>query len=158
MLVIADSSALVALATCDVLDILPQIFDEIRVPEAVYREVVVDGKPLADELKEFLASRVTAVTLQSMVVNVGGLGAGELEAMALYKSLTADYLLIDDRRARRIAEANGIECIGSLWVLLEAKRDGKLRELKPLIDKLRVSSLRFSEAVLQRVLELAQEV
>lgn len=124
---------------------------------AVYHEVVVEGKPLADELKTFLASRVTAVTLQSMVVNVGGLGAGELEAMALYKSLTADYLLIDDRRARRIAEANGIECIGSLWVLLEAKRDGKLRELKPLVDKLRLSSLRFSEAVLQKVLELAQE-
>lgn len=157
MLIIADTSALVALATCDALEVLAQVFDEIRVPEAVYNEVVVEGKPLASELKVFLSTRVTPVELAKVIVNAGGLGVGELEAMVLYKSLAADYLLIDDRRARRIAEANGIHCVGSLWVLLVAKRDGKIKKIKPFIEKLRYSPLHFSETLLQKVLELAQE-
>ncbi len=44
MLVIADSSALVALATCEALDVLLELFDEIKVPQAVYSEVVSPGK------------------------------------------------------------------------------------------------------------------
>jgi predicted nucleic acid-binding protein len=45
MLVIADSSALVALSTCDALDVLLQAYDDIRVPQAVYDEVIIKGKP-----------------------------------------------------------------------------------------------------------------
>ena len=45
MLVIADSSALVALATCDALDVLTLIYKEIRVPQAVFDEVSAPDKP-----------------------------------------------------------------------------------------------------------------
>jgi len=44
MLIIADSSALVALSICDALDLLSKAYDDIRVPQAVYDEVVVKGK------------------------------------------------------------------------------------------------------------------
>ncbi len=47
MLVVADSSALVALALCDGLNLLDQLFDEVKVPQAVDDEVVVKGKPEA---------------------------------------------------------------------------------------------------------------
>lgn len=40
MLVVADSSALIALATCEGLDLLLKVYDDIKVPEAVYTETV----------------------------------------------------------------------------------------------------------------------
>ncbi len=40
MLVIADSSALIALATCDGLNVILQVYEDIKVPEAVYAEKV----------------------------------------------------------------------------------------------------------------------
>jgi predicted nucleic acid-binding protein len=45
MLVVADTSALVALAACQQLHLLEVLFDEIRVPPAVHRECTVPGKP-----------------------------------------------------------------------------------------------------------------
>ena len=45
MLIVADSSALIALATCDGLDVLLQVYDDIKIPEAVYVETVSPEKP-----------------------------------------------------------------------------------------------------------------
>ena len=46
MLIVADSSPLITLAICEGLFLLDGLFDEIAVPQAVYQEVVFEGKPL----------------------------------------------------------------------------------------------------------------
>jgi predicted nucleic acid-binding protein len=92
-----------------------------------------------------------------MVLAAGGLGRGEIEAMALYKQLSADALLIDDHRARIIAEHNQINCIGALGILLVAKQRGKLSKVAPYIQRLRQSSIHYSDDLLNRVLKLAGE-
>ncbi len=157
MLVVADSSALIALATCDGLDILPRIYDDVKVPQAVYEEVIKPGKPQAAELETFLSARVIEVNTTQWVIAASGLGRGEIEAMALYKQLSADALLIDDHRARIIAEHNQINCIGALGVLLYAKQSRKIDRLTPYIQKLRASAIRYEDALLDKVLKLAGE-
>src|SRR5215216_4087718 len=140
MLIEADSSALIALATCDGLNVILQVYDDIKVPEAVYAEVVAPEKPQSHALGEFLSSHVVKVDTARWVLAAGGLGRGEIEAMALYKELAADALLIDDQRARVIAEHNQIKCIGALGLLLMAKQNGQIHEIAPYIHKLRDSS------------------
>jgi hypothetical protein len=157
MLVIADSSALVALATCDALDVLTQVYEDIRAPTAVYDEVAVPEKPQGAMLSSFLAGRVVSVDISRWVVAAGGLGQGVLEAMALYKQLSADALLIDDRRARTIAEHNQIVCIGALGILLLAKHRAIISQVSPYVEKLRTSPLHYGEALLAKVLSLANE-
>lgn len=157
MLIGADSSALIALATCDGLDVLSQVYDDIKVPEAVYAEVVAPEKPQSDALGSFLAGRAMKVDTTRWVLAAGGLGRGEIEAMALYKELAADALLIDDHRARVIAEHNQIHCVGALGLLLIAKQSGKIREIASYIQKLRYSSIHYGDALLDRVLKLAGE-
>ncbi|MGZ9224233.1 MAG: DUF3368 domain-containing protein [Anaerolineales bacterium] len=115
MIIVADSSALIALATCDGLDVLLRVYDDVRVPQAVYIEVAEPEKP------------------------------------------QAAALLIDDHRARVIAEHNQINCIGTLGVLLFAKQVGKIDKIAPYIQKLRPSSIRYGEALLNKVLKLAGE-
>ena len=145
MLIVADSSALVALATCQCLELLDQLFDEVRVPQAVFDEVIIEGKPLAETLRKYLTGKVLQVDLTNLVINAGGLGRGELEAMALYKQLRADYLLIDDKRARRVALLNRIEITGSQGILLLAKQEGLIPHVKPFLDQLRTSDIHISE-------------
>jgi len=157
MLIVADSSALIALATCDGLDALLLVYDEIWVPQAVYNEVVVAEKPQAIALAAFLSGRVREADIMHWVLTAGGLGQGELEAMALYKQLSADALLIDDHRARLIAEHNHINCIGALGLLLLAKQRGKVDEIAPYIQKLRAASIHYGEELLNTVLKLAGE-
>jgi predicted nucleic acid-binding protein len=91
------------------------------------------------------------------VLAAGGLGQGELEAMALYKQLSADALLIDDRRARAVAEHNQIVCIGTLGFLLLAKHQGIIQRVLPYVEKLRASSLYYEDDLLEKVLLLAHE-
>lgn len=129
MLIVADSSALIALAVCDGLDLILQVYDDLKIPEAVYTEIVAPEKPHSDALGALLAERVVKVDVR-WVVTAGGLGRGEIEAMALYKQLSANALLIDDHRARVIAEHNQIECIGALGLLLVAKRREKISSLE----------------------------
>jgi uncharacterized protein len=90
MLVVADTSALVALAACDQLPLLDHLFHEVRVPPAVLRECTVPGKPAVERVERYLRGRVTKVDLKDFVIAVAGLGLGELEAMALYRHLHAD--------------------------------------------------------------------
>ena len=157
MLIVADSSPLIALATCDGLDVLLQVYDDIKVPETVYIETVSPEKPQSDTLGAFLTGHVMKVDTTRWVLAAGGLGRGEIEAMALYKQLSADALLIDDHRARVIAEHNRINCVGALGLLLIAKQSGKINEIAPYIQKLRHSSIHYGETLLDRVLKLAGE-
>ncbi len=90
MLVVADTSALVALAACEGLSHLDRIFGEIRVPRAVFRECTIPGKFKADRLASFLRGKVIEVDLSELVIAAAGLGNSELEAMALYKRIHAE--------------------------------------------------------------------
>ena len=157
MLIIADSSALVALATCQGLNILLELFGDVKVPQAVFDEVALPEKPLASSLGIFLAGRVEKVDASHWVLAAGDLGKGEIEAMALYKQLSADFLLIDDRRARLIAEHNQIHCVGALGVLLQAKQNGVINSVTDFVELLRASPIYYGDALLNKVLELAGE-
>jgi predicted nucleic acid-binding protein len=157
MLIVADSSALIALATCEGLDILLQIYTDVRVPGAVFDEVAGQDKPQAVALEAFLSGRVMQVDLFHWTLTAGGLGLGEIEAMALYKQISADALLIDDHRARVVAEHNHINCIGALGILLMAKQNGKIEKVSPFVEKLRSSSIHYGKALLEKVLNLAGE-
>lgn len=157
MLIIADSSALIALATCQALELLTELYDDVKVPQAVYDEVTVSDKSQAKRLAEFLTERVMDVDIIRFVLAAGGLGQGEVEAMALYKVLSADFLLIDDRRARAIAEANDIRCIGALGILLLAKQKRHIDQVTSYIQVLKDSPLHYNEKLLAKVLQLAGE-
>ena len=158
MIVIADSSALVALAVCDVLHLLEPLFGNVRVPQAVFDEVNITNKPQAKVLQEFLADKVVPVSLAMVTIEKSsGLGKGELEAIALYKQKSADLLLIDDARAKKTAYINNVEVMGSLGVLLLAKQQQLIVTIRPLLDKLNESDIFVSDDLLERILVLAGE-
>ena len=58
MILVADCSALVALAICDSLDLLERLFDAVVVSETVYHEATQPDKKQAQALKVFLQDKV----------------------------------------------------------------------------------------------------
>lgn len=158
MLIVADTSALLALAACESLSLLDTLFGEVRVPPAVFRECTVAGRAGADVLDAYLRGKVADVEFGEFVIAAGGLGRGELEAMALYKRLRADRLLIDDQRARKVARINQVQVIGSIGVLLVAKAENVVPAVRPLLDSIRVAGIYLSDRVLTEALRLADEI
>ena len=140
MILVADASALIALATCDSLMLLEGIFGNVFVPDAVYAEVTELDKPQSTRLRSYLQGKVREVDMKTFVY------------------LDADYLLIDDQRGRKVAKINNIKTIGSMGVLLQAKRVGLIPCVAPLLEKIAASPVFMSESLIGIVLELANEL
>ncbi|CAA6804721.1 MAG: Unknown protein [uncultured Sulfurovum sp.] len=153
-MIIGDSSALVALAVVNQLELLEKLYDRLYIPQAVFDEVTQIGKPQSDKLRKFLQSKVKRVDLTLTQL---GLGLGELEAITLYKKLDADVLLIDDNRAKKYASLNGVKVIGSLGVLIKAKEKGHIGKVKPLLEELQKSEVYISHKLIEKVLEICGE-
>lgn len=157
MILIADSSALVALSICNSLDLLEQLFGAVYVPETVYLETTQPNKKEASKLKNFLQGKVRKVDMQGYVFLDAFADAGETEAMLLYKQISANKLLIDDQRGRKVAKINQINTIGSLGVLLVARERGLINEIFPLLKQIEQSDIYLSSQLITTVLELAGE-
>jgi len=155
MILIADSSALIALAVVDKLDILEALFGEVYVPRAVYDEVSQQSKGESEKLALYCKDKVLDITSE---VNLNiSLGIGESEAIILYKEKSADFLLCDDKKAKKFAQTFGVNVIGSLGILLKAKENKLILEISPLIEKLRVSQIFIDDKTFALVLKIADE-
>ncbi|MDP4709712.1 MAG: DUF3368 domain-containing protein [Saprospiraceae bacterium] len=67
---------------------------------------------------------------------VPALDPGEAEAIILAKETQATFLVIDERKGRKLAEAHGLRIIGLLGVLIQAKKKGYIDLLRPILDTL----------------------
>lgn len=157
MILIADSSALITLSICNCINLLDEIFGVVKVPSAVYKEVTREFKPESKNLSEFLDGKIEEINIEDYIIVEGVLGIGELEAMALYKKLNADWLLVDDEKARKVARINRIQVIGSLGVLLLAKQKKKIATILPLIQTIQKSNIYYSDKLINKILKLADE-
>ena len=64
------------------------------------------------------------------------LDLGEAEAILLSLEIEADVLIIDERLGYQIAKSQKINAIGTLSVLLMAKQQGLIENVKPLLDEM----------------------
>ncbi len=131
MIVVSDTSPLTALFTVGAADILPRLFCEVVIPEAVRDELLRGHAALPAWL------RVEAVKNSAEVRRFAqSVDAGEAEAIELAKELHAARLLIDERKGRRLAAREGVPVIGLLGVVLLAKRNGLIPSARTLLQKL----------------------
>jgi predicted nucleic acid-binding protein len=158
MLIICDSSPLVALSLCKELRLLDTLFSEVIIPEKVYTEINKPGKPEAENIAVWAQGKVRQAEPQGLQQAIDlSLDAGETEAIALYWEKSADFLLIDEQKGRRIAFQRGIKIIGTVGILLRAKQEGLIAAISPFVDLLRNSPIRISDELYKRALELAKE-
>jgi predicted nucleic acid-binding protein len=100
--------------------IFKSIFNEILVPPAVAREIAASVPP-----QPWISERELTQPLAPQVLQAS-LGPGESEAISLALELGARWVILDERSARRVAEALGLPVVGTLGILLAAKRRGLL--------------------------------
>lgn len=134
---VVDSSCLIGLERIGRLDLLPALYDPIIAPPEVAHEF---GTPLPWLHIESPNNQALVTALR---VN---LDKGESEAIAL--AYERDLLVIlDDLPARSIAKSIGLKIIGLVGVLVRAKWDGLIPELKPLLIMLEANQFRLSQRI-----------
>jgi len=87
------------------------------------------------------------------------LGRGEADVLRLALELPADeaVVILDDAKARAAAGRLGLRFIGTLGVLLNAKRVGLIAAVTPHLDRLDALGFRLAPHTRTAVLNLAGE-
>ena len=140
MIVVADSSPLIALCRIGRLELLRDLFGQLVIPDAVWQEVVASHPGKAGAAEIVAATWIVQQAVKDKpLVNLlrQDLGAGESEAIVLAREISADVLLMDERRGREAAKRLGIFCTGLVGVLLEARRRGVVSDPASIAQDLR---------------------
>ena len=157
---VADASFLIGLSVVGQWSLLEGAIDELYVPQAIWDEVVERGRgrPGARELLSAqIVRRRTVHDRPAVELLEASLGAGEAEVLILAQELGNVTVLLDDPRARRAAQEAGLPTTGLLGFLVAAKEEGRLREIRPLLDALQAHGFRLSRTLIQAVLRDAGE-
>ncbi len=148
MKAVIDTSTLIALSSIGKLDLLRKIFTLILVPRAVVEEY---GEPLPKWIK------VLDVKNKQLVrVLLEYLHRGEAEAIALAIEADADIVVLDDKKARSIARRLGLKIIGTMGILILAKKQKLIDDIEAEINRLLQTSFYLSQDVITKALETAR--
>ena len=156
---VTNTGPLIALAIIDRLDILRTLFTSVHIPQDVHDEMVQGGetRPGLDAYRQADWIAVEpGVPLDPLLSAV--LDQGEAAVIALARSLEVDTVLIDERKARKVArDIYGIQVVGSARLLVEAKRQGVLDNVAAALQTMRVHGYWIHEAIVQYALREAGE-
>ncbi|MGH7780536.1 MAG: DUF3368 domain-containing protein [Candidatus Binataceae bacterium] len=159
-MIVSDAGPIIIFARIGQLSLLRDVTSSLLIPDAVYDEIVVKkgGMPGAAEVVQAAWIQKASVLNRSTIDALPSvLHEGEREAIALAKE-RGTQILIDEIRARRVASNQGIEVIGTLRILADAKRLKLVNVLRPIIVQMQSSGYRFDRNLIRRFLERIDEV
>lgn len=142
-MIVSNATPLINFGAIRRLDILERLFHQLIIPLAVKQELFEKGilypSTATLEAATFLETRVVQNVNQCESLKVD-LNEGEAEAIALALELNAALLLIDEVEGRRVAASYQIPFTGSIGCLVQAKKQGIIVAIKPLIDAMQTTA------------------
>jgi predicted nucleic acid-binding protein len=157
VIAVSDSSPLIALSRTGCFDLLTEIFEEIRIPTEVYYEVALAGSGLPGAGFVASARWITVVEVRSEAVAAlssnAGLGKGEAGAICLAREQGVRVVFMDERKARRAAQAAGLIPVGCMGVLEMLWMKAALPDLRTAYRKLLEQDFRVDPEILKRSLK-----
>ena len=137
--VVVNSTPIISLCHIGKLGLLKELYGEVLIPEAVYREISAKHNSIAKAALDTSLDWIRVCKIQNEIARIifkSQLHDGEVEVMILGKEEDAALLIIDDKNAKNYAKYLKFNVTGTLGVLLKAKRKGLVDCIKPLLDKM----------------------
>lgn len=143
--VIVDTSVIIALEKLNLIEILCKIYKKVILPEAVVKEFGNVG------IKCYAAQKVESKLIKVLTQDLN-LGQGEAEVIALaYES--KGKVLIDDLKARKIAEDFGLSVSGTIGLLLKAEKTGLITSALEKAQELKRMGFYVSDELMEKMSE-----
>lgn len=162
MTVICNATPLINFAGINRLDLLQSIFQKVIIPQAVYQETTQSNFPssslIINAIKQENWLQVKQVDLIPKDISYL-LDAGEREVITLALSLNENKVLLDEQEARKVAQTFKLKIIGTLGILILAKKNNLISEVKPLLDNMiKNSQYWVNKSLYKQVLKSVNEI
>jgi len=151
---VLDASPIILLGKADLLKTVSPLAKIWIIPEGVIREVEAK-RPIESYLSEIsYGSEVVKENVSKINPSIAAwdLGRGESEVLTLALEKSGTGVVLDDLQARKCATLFDISLIGSLGLILLAKRKGLLNLARPEIERLKAVGLHIDSVMLARIL------
>jgi predicted nucleic acid-binding protein len=148
--IISDTSCLIVLTNIGELDLLRKVYDPIVTTVDIAVEF---GEPLPEwVIIEKVADKYRQQLLEMQI------DRGESSAIALALETPDSTVILDDYRARKIAEQLGVSYTGTFGVIIKAKLNGAISSIKPILKKIKETDFRLSVDIERQALVAAGEL
>jgi len=161
-IVVVNSTPLILLHKIGHLELLQKMYGEVHVADAVYQEVIVDSSNKLNE-NDFISqcdwinvSKIKNDNARKAFAT--SLHIGEVETMILAMEKSADLCILDDLLARKHAKRLNINVIGTLGVIIAAKKLKHIDVAKSIFDELISAGMFISKNLYETALSLADEM
>jgi predicted nucleic acid-binding protein len=162
MIIVSDTSPVSNLILIQRLDILQKLFYEIIVPPAVDAEVRAlkqFGKDLSEYENAEWIKVFQPTNLQKVRTLQAKLDEGEAQAIVLALETNCDLLLMDERIGTNVARQEGLQTIGLVGVLIKAKENGIIKEVREILSDLKYQAgFWLGEKLENQILENLNEI
>jgi len=148
-LIISDASCFIALSNIGELDILQLVYGKIVTTPEIANEF---GEDLPDWVEIISVSNRERQQIFEEKVD-----KGEASAIALALESENPLLILDDSKARKFAKKLGLNHIGTIGIILAAKRKGIIPAVKPLLEKIKQTNFRLTPELEIQMLAQANE-
>lgn len=147
--IISDTSCFIILTNIGELDLLHKLYGQVTTTIDIAIEF---GEPLP------LWVEIATVTDKSkqQILELQ-IDKGESSAIALAMETLDSTIILDDNKARRIANQLGLTYTGTIGVIVKAKQQGIIPSIKPLLAKIKQTDFRLSDELEIQALKHANE-
>lgn len=147
--IISDTSCLIILTKIGELDLLRLLYKTVTITQGISLEY---GEHLPDWIEVQQVKDHYRQQLLEMQID-----KGEASAIALALEIEDNIVILDDWKARKLADRLGLSVTGTLGVIIIAKKTGLIPSIKPYLNKIRETNFRISEELEQIALKEANE-
>jgi predicted nucleic acid-binding protein len=148
-IVISDTSTLILFHKIGEFNLLHQVYGElITTPE------------IANEFGESLPEWITIQSAKDLKYQdflCTQVDPGEASAIALATEYEDVLLLLDDLKARKLANQLKLKVTGTLGVIHKARQLSVINKVRPLIEKLKLTDFRIADNIVEEILKLNNE-
>ncbi len=157
--VIADSSPLIVLLKSNLEDILPNLFDEILIPESVSQEIFAgDPNDLAiQKLPKISWLNIVPDAKSNPLTANYNLGKGEISVINLALEKSLSKVILDDFAARKCAKDLKVPFIGTGGLLILAKRENLISSVTDALKEVQKNGLWLSDSIIELIKQKAGE-
>jgi predicted nucleic acid-binding protein len=159
--IVCNSGPLIALGILGRLGLLKSLFDEVLVPEAVQKEIEQGGIKLSglDDFRRADWIRTVALKEKRDELLESLLDVGEAAVISLAREQKATLVLIDERKARKVArDIYGLQPIGTARILVEAKGKHLLPDIASQFQKLQQEGYWIHSSIVETALREVGEI
>ena len=147
--IISDTSCFIILTNIGKLELLHKVYGQILTTPEIAAEF---GEPLPAWVEIVEANDKYRQTILELQID-----KGESSAIALALETPDSTVILDDYKARKIAERLGITLTGTICVIIKAKMKGTIPSVKPLLEKIKQTDFRMSAEIEAQALKEANE-